>query len=49
VANGERDASIALELNRQTIARAIAGLDLRRATVLQLERRLNELEAGGAL
>jgi hypothetical protein len=46
---GERHAASALQLNRQTLVRAIAGLALHRGTVTQLEQRLNAVENGDAL
>jgi hypothetical protein len=45
---GERDAASTLQLNRQTLARALAGLALHRGTVTHLEQRLSAVEAGDA-
>lgn len=44
---GERNAARALELNRQTLARAVAGFALQRGTIALLEQRLRAVETGG--
>ena len=44
--SGERNVAQLMQLNRHTLARAIAGLGLRRGTVAQLEKRLPVLESG---
>lgn len=46
--SGERRAAEALHISRQTLARILAGLEVRRGTAALVRERLRELD-GGAL